>query len=364
MLQNGPITSTPTTRASEVLRAVEYLLAERLPRGWTADLEPAPRIAAKLADARLTITAPDGERVVLIVEAKVTVTPREVGDLIRSANRLTVDLGGKGEERGRPLIAARFLSLRVKERLVERDMNYVDMTGNVRVSLSRPGLFVETEGATRDPVPEKRAIRSLRGPAAACIVRALWESEPPVGIRELAQAAGVSPGTVSRILDLLRREDIVNPERGPVESLDRAALIERWAEDYAFTVQNTTSLFLEPRSLDVLLDKLPTAGFPYAVTGSLAARIVDEYAKAKLAMIYVEDIDRAADELRLTPVASGGNVLLAEPFNPIAFENGWERDGVRYANLGQVAADLLGSPGRGPEEGEQLLRTLTSGAHG
>lgn len=302
----------------------------------------------------------------LIVEAKVSVTPREVDELLRRANQLTVDVGDddEDEERAAPLLAARFLSRRVRDRLVESQTNYADATGNMRIVLPRPGLFIDTEGADRDPAPEKRPIRSLRGSAAARIIRALWEAQPPVGIRELAEQAGVSPGTVSRIVDLLRREDIVDPERGPVDSVDRGALIERWAEDYAFTDQNSTSLFLEPRSLDSLLDRLRTADFRYAITGSFAARLVNEYAEAKLAMIYVEDIDRAARDLRLTPVPSGGNVLLAEPFDPVAFENDWERDGLRYANRAQVAADLLRSPGRGPEEGEQLLRILTTQADG
>jgi hypothetical protein len=44
MPQNSPISSTVPRRDSEVLRAVENLLADRLPRGWTADLEPAPTL--------------------------------------------------------------------------------------------------------------------------------------------------------------------------------------------------------------------------------------------------------------------------------------------------------------------------------
>jgi hypothetical protein len=78
-------------------------------------------------------------------------------------------------------------------------------------------------------------------------------------------------------------------------------------------------------------------------------------------MVYVDDIDRAATELGLVTVESGGNVLLAEPFNPIVFENTWEGDGITYAALGQVAADLLTAPGRGPAEGEELLRAIAAG---
>ena len=33
----------------------------------------------------------------------------------------------------------------------------------------------------------------------------------------------------------------------------------------------------------------------------------------------------------------------------------WECEGIRYAALAQVVADLLTSPGRGPSEGEALI---------
>lgn len=154
-----------------------------------------------------------------------------------------------------------------------------------------------------------------------------------------------------------------SPQRltSAIVGVDRTRLIERWTDDYSFTESNTTSLFLEPRGIERLLSRLRNAPFRYAVTGSLAARLVAEFADTKLAMAYVDDIDRAATELGLVMVESGGNVLLAEPFNPIVFDNTWERDGMTYAALGQVAADLLTAPGRGPAEGEELLRTIAAG---
>jgi hypothetical protein len=37
------------------------------------------------------------------------------------------------------------------------------------------------------------------------------------------------------------------------------------------------------------------------------------------------------------------------------FERTSQRDGLSYAAPAQVAADLLTSPGRGPQEGEELI---------
>lgn len=57
----------------------------------------------------------------------------------------------------------------------------------------------------------------------------------------------------------------------------------------------------------------------------------------------------------LRPAESGANVMLIEPGDDTVFAGAEERDGVRYAALSQVAADLLTSPGRGPAEAEKLL---------
>lgn len=47
--------------------------------------------------------------------------------------------------------------------------------------------------------------------------------------------------------------------------------------------------------------------------------------------------------------------MLAEPFDPVVYERTWEQDGVTFAALSQIAADLLTSPGRGPAEADELL---------
>jgi hypothetical protein len=43
----------------------------------------------------------------------------------------------------------------------------------------------------------------------------------------------------------------------------------------------------------------------------------------------------------------------------VVFERTWSEDRLTFAALSQVAADLLTSPGRGPSEGESLLRWMS-----
>lgn len=104
------------------------------------------------------------------------------------------------------LIAAPFLSSRTRERLRKSGFAYADLTDNVRLSLSEPGLFIETTGATENPEPSPRERKSLKGAKAGRLVRALCDFRPPIGLRELAKRAGVDPGYASRVVDFLNRE--------------------------------------------------------------------------------------------------------------------------------------------------------------
>jgi hypothetical protein len=75
----------------------------------------------------------------------------------------------------------------------------------------------------------------------------------------------------------------------------------------------------------------------------------------RLAAIYSDQPEALARNLELRPAETGGNVLLAEPFDSVVFTRGFEEGRLRFAACSQVAADLLTGPGRWPAEGEELL---------
>lgn len=53
-------------------------------------------------------------------------------------------------------------------------------------------------------------------------------------------------------------------------------------------------------------------------------------------------------------------MLLVEPFDSVVFERTVLDDGLRYVSPSQIAADLLTSSGRGPEEAEALIEWMRS----
>ena len=112
--------------------------------------------------------------------------------------------------------------------------------------------------------------------------------------------------------------------------------------------------YLEPRGPSVLFDRLREADFRYAVTGSFAAVRLAPVAEPRLVTLYANDPEIAADSLGLRPAETGGNVVIARPFDPVVFERTEIADGITYARVTQVLLDLMTGPGRGPAEAEAL----------
>ncbi|RMG93470.1 MAG: hypothetical protein D6705_18675, partial [Deltaproteobacteria bacterium] len=147
------------------------------------------------------VVAPDGRRAELVLLRRDRLDPRSV-----------LAMQVRKQQRGEALpdlVVAPYLIPEVRRRLREAGIGVVDETGNLRVSLAEPGLFIEASGADKNPSPRRRPARSLAGAKAGRIVRALCERREPWGVREVATATDTNPGYVSRLLAFLDREALV-----------------------------------------------------------------------------------------------------------------------------------------------------------
>jgi hypothetical protein len=328
-----------TSRGNSTFRGIEEL-RRRLPPDW----EVAPQ-----GRATVEVTAPDLRTGTLALEERARLAPRDVHSLVE---RLPT-------RRATTLVVAPFLTESTRDRLRENGVSYLDLTGNVRIVLPEPGLFVETQGASEDPNREERPARSLRGPKAGRVVRCLIELKSPPGVREVAALTGVDAGYVSRVLSLLDSEALVaRSGRGRIESVDWPALLRRWAREAPLDSRGRLRTFLEPRGLPALLKRLAGLDAPYAITGSLAAARFAPLAPARLATVWVRDADAVTASLALRPADAGANVVLAEAVDEGVFDRTLQSEGRWYAGPVQVAADLLTSPGRGPQEGDELIEWM------
>ena len=339
---------------ARVAHEVERLLADRIPSGWALRVQREAPLGRFHVDLLAEIMSPAGETAVFAFEIKRRLESRDILRAAAQARKIATERSGRAV----PAVAAPYLSPRTRALLQEHCVSYVDATGNVRIAASIPGLFVSADGTDRDPWPRNYKLQTLKGRGAARAVRAIVDTRPPYGVRELAQLTGASAPTLSRVLEMLDREAIVTRRRGAVVSVDWKAALRRWTEDYDQTGSHMSLGALEPRGLRALEQKLRAATFEYAATGAFAAQRFDPVAPARQAAVYVTDAAKTLDRLDLREVEAGGNIVLLEPLDLVVFDRTVDRDDLRCAAPSQLAADLLTGPGREPSEGEQMLQWM------
>jgi hypothetical protein len=332
---------------NKLVDAVAAQLSQKLPPGWRI-ASTAPGRSLQGVDAVMRIRGPGSNTASVRVTARRRLEPKDL-DFMPQSLRPVRDI---------PVaVVAPFLSPRTRERLKALGFQYADLTGNIRLSLSKPALYVETQGADKNPAPAARERRSLKGAKAGRLIRALCDFRPPIGVRELAKRAAVDAGYVSRILDFLDKEAlVVRKQRGPITEVDWPALLRRWSQEYSPFQPDRIRWFLAARGLPQGIERLRTRSSRYAITGSWAASQLAPVAPPRLLMCYCDEASDLAQGLDLRPAdAAASNVALVTPFDPVVYDRTSEKAGIVLAASSQVVADLLTAPGRGPSEAETLI---------
>jgi DNA-binding transcriptional ArsR family regulator len=352
-----PMAANKPSRENDLIEAAISWLRDRVPASWTVDLSSREVGTGEgRADATIELRSPN-LYATFAVEARRSLGPREVDRLFGSVGRTLRALSPNIPV----LVVAPWLSARTRELLAAEGVNYIDLTGNALVRLDNPALFIRTEGAARDPSPTPRGKARVRGPKAGRLIRTLIDVRPPYGVRELAEATGLAPGYVSRLLDALDDDALIErSKRGRVQSADIAGLPRRWAENYDVFSSNDAATFLAPRGGAQALSALgerPKAD-ETAVTGSFAAVRLAPVAAPALLAVYCNNINALAGGLDLIPTDEGANVVLLRPFDSVVWSRTEEQEGIRYVAPSQAAIDCLTGNGRMPAEGEALLDWL------
>lgn len=356
-METAELPNEPPQTEGEILDRAQTVVVGRLPQGWRfdrlRDVDPSP---GARPDAVFSLSAPDGSSVSVVAEVKRNIEVRDVGSLVDQIDSVAGGLG-RGPTLG--MVAARYLSSAVRERLAARGLAYADATGNLHLALSKPALFLRDAGAGRDPWRGPGRPRdSFRGPIAARVVRALADFSLPMTVPQLIERSGVSTGAAYRVVDFLERQDLLERKpRGAITRADWRRIVELWSRDYALNLEGGDSSWLAPRGVEPVIDGLASIDdVIYAVTGSAGAARFEEYARTRLLMVYTDEPRALAERLGLRAVqGAGANVLLARPVDAVVYERAETMGGVVVAAPSQLAADLLNGPGRAPSEAEALL---------
>lgn len=324
------------------LAAVVDRLGRLLPSSWTVTVERRNRDGGVIE-----IAAPDGSSARLSVVTRRRLEPRD-------AARVALP--------DAPVIVfADWLSPRTRELLLDRTANFVDGTGNVDLRLDLPAISIRTDGAQRDPDPKPRGRGpSLNGPRAWALMRTLIEVEPPYTAGDLAETLGMDDGYVSRILNVLTEELMIERKpRQPVTAVNWEHVVRQITHDYGCLTSNEIATWNAPAGPEQFLRDVASAKPKRCVlTGSFSSNKIVTVTGPYIAVVYDDDAERLAKDLRLYPTRIGGNVFTAVPYDPIVYERTRVIDGIEHASIAQVLVDCLTGNARMPSEGEALLKWM------
>jgi len=347
----GNSTSRETQVVVDALASVNALL----PAPWALTARTDAETVDQRFDAVVDLTGPVGASARLVVEAKRSASV--------SSAAIVSTLRDIGRAAALPVLyASPYIGPALRKALAAEGFSYADATGWVRLALDDPPVVVTGQGAAKAPKDRaSSAVTRLNGVAASRSIRALASTDAPVGVRELAAAAGVSPGSVSKLLATLVAEGIVErDEAGKITSVRRRDLIRRWTHDYSFSSTNpVVAYFIAPRGLPRAIDRLVDVA-PVMLTGSAAARTLlpdgaTPVAPMRLLALYATDPRDLARSLGLIDAdPTTANVVIAAPADQRILPD----DGVAVAPAPLVVADLLTLPGRADAEAEQLMDSL------
>jgi DNA-binding transcriptional ArsR family regulator len=340
---------------SELFEQARDWLRARLPT-WTIELSQQVTAGGETLDGVLNMQAPQGGgAATLFLEARQRIEPRDAEQLMSGLLRRMRNVTNY-----QILVVSRWLSPQTRRVLTKNNLNYLDLTGNARIELSFPTVVIEKDGAPKDPDPLPKGRVRLQGPKAGRIIRTLADYYPPYGVKQLAEATDLAPSYVSRALDALDNEAVIErSSRGGVESVDVPALLRRWATTYEVLKSNRRYSFLAPPGPSLALGALSESSSRYAVTGSFAAYRIAAVTVPTLLMAYVDEPINIAQDLGWLPTDQGANVILLQAFDPVVWRGTHTEKNVTYAADSQVAVDCLTGNGRMPQEGEALLEQMS-----
>lgn len=262
----------PPERPVDILRRAVGFIERRLPESWSIDLREEVKVGGHQLDGIATLAGPGRTAATLVFEAKRSLVTSTLPAALDQLRRLSTSVTGQPVV---PVVVARYLSPDARSWLERNEVSYADATGNVRLSIAHPAIFLHDRGADRDPWRGPgRPTGTLLGPPAARVVRALVDYAPPLTIPELIARSGASTGAAYRVADFLEREALMAREpRGPITTVDWRRVIQRWSQDYGLQKSNAVAGYLEPRGLTALTDRIARSRIMrYAMTGSLAAQ--------------------------------------------------------------------------------------------
>jgi hypothetical protein len=318
-------------KANDLEAQAYRLLVELLSRvsGWEVGNAEGDRVERKLTvndsvrnpDFVLSVRNPrTGQNLEFVGEVKSRLQPREVREVISQLNEYRRDSEVRGGNYC-PVVIAPSLSLAVRDILEEEGIAWLDFGGNAHLDFD--GRFIHIEGR---PVPpeykERSPQKSLYTPKATRLLRVLLQG--PIRahkVEELAEAAGVSLGLVSKVRKLLLNQELAVDGKDGIKIKRPQEILGDWilADDFRNRVETREYSLLEQDHAEIatIMDsELNDSGVRHAFTQWTAAHLRHPHVPPQITSLYVEsfpDEELLKHVLKVRRVDGGGRLWLHRP---------------------------------------------------
>lgn len=310
-----------------------------------------------------------GEGVVLLVELKRTVYPRDVRQILWQLSHAKDSYQRGNRQNVVPLVAAESISIGARQLLRDENIGFFDSGGSLFVPAKGAYLYVER------PVPKtlEKSVRSFfTGKRSQVLHALLIRHRDWVGVTELSHLAEVSPGTASETLTALERMEWVTARgQGPSKERrlsDPSGLLDEWRTQVQAARRPLTRrrYYVPGGNSDALADRLAAmceAGqVDYVLTLDVAAQQYAPFLSSISRVACRMPPSKAAGEvlanLDARVVTEGANLDVIETASRGEFLFKEQRGRLWLASPVQVYLDLLRNEGRSRDMAEHLRREI------
>jgi len=253
---------------------------------------------------------------------------------------------------------APYISDRTSEILRDAGIGYVDLAGNCLLSLG--DVYVE-RSTSKNLFKDKRSRASIFAPKSSRVLRVLLgEPDREWQVQEIAEAASISIGLVSRVKTALLDREWLTAESTGVRLIDPETTLRAWTENYDYKINEIRSYYSleEPAKTEAkIATYCQEEGIVYSLSGFSGARLRSPRVRYSRVTAYVESSwDRVAQSVDLKEVDSGPNTQLLKPYDDGVFMGSEYLHRTRVASPVQLYLDLSSMAGRGEEAAEEILR--------
>lgn len=307
-----------------------------------------------------------GKSFVLLLEAKKTVFPRDVRQVIWQFRAASHGKPAGQEKEPLSLLVAESISPGAKELLRSERVGYYDSGGSLYLPASGAYLYI-------DKPPPKTLAKSVRalfaGRRAQVLHTLLVQHQNWFGVTELAQQAMVSPATASQVLTELERFDWL-AVRGQGPSKERhlcepMALLDAWTKQLTSVRPPTLRRYYVPGTkTDTLAARIGQVfdahDVEYAISHEAAAQhyapFLSSVSQVRVRTLLGATADAAIGDLGARVVNEGANLAIIEAKSPGELLFRERVGGLWLASPIQIYLDLLRGEGRAKEMAEHFRK--------